>query len=114
MPLFSFSQTLIKDVSVMSYLDTPKNIHESTQVMSNMSIYIDSGFLIIKDDLETLKYKILKTHVIEEDGEKVNVYEFLIKGEKHIGSISSSFNSKAFLIESVEDTDATLFYEKRG
>ena len=114
LPFFSFSQVLIEKVSVMSYLDIPKNIHKSTQVMSNMSICIDSNFLIIKDDLETLKYKILKTHIIEKNGEKINVYEVLINKEKHLASVAYYKKSKCLILESLEDTDSTLFYQKWG
>ena len=113
-PLFSFSQTLIKDVYKMSYLDTPKNFHKTTDVLSNMSIYVESGFLIIKDDLETLKYKIVKIHSVEVEGKKENVYEVLIGKEKYLASVSNYQNSRALLLESIDDTDVTLFYEKRG
>lgn len=113
-PLFSFSQVLIKDVSRMSYLDSPKNIHRTTKVLSNMIIYVDSGFLIIKDDLETLKYKIVKIHSVKVEGKKENVYEVLIGKEKHLASVSNYQNSRALLLESIDDTDVTFFYEKRG
>ena len=113
-PLFSFSQTLIKDVSRMSYLDSPKNIHRTTEVLSNMIIYVDSGYLFIKDDLEILKYKIVKIHSVEVEGKKENVYEVLIGKEKHLASVSNYQNSRDLLLESIEDTDVTFFYEKRG
>lgn len=113
-PLFSFSQTLVNNVSRMSYLDTPKNIHKTTEVLSNMSIYIESGYLFIKDDIETLKYKIVKIHSVEVEGKKENVYEVLIGKEKHLASVSNYQNSRALLLESIDDTDVTFFYEKRG
>ena len=113
-PLFSFSQTLIKDVYKMSYLDTPKNFHKTTDVLSNMSIYVESGYLFIKDDLETLKCKIVKIHSVEVEGKKENVYEVLIGKEKYLASVSNYQNSRALLLESIDDTDVTLFYEKRG
>ncbi len=65
LPLVSFSQILIKDVSRMSYLDSPKNVHKSTEVLTHMSIFVKDGFLYIKDDLETLKYKITDTYLSE-------------------------------------------------
>lgn len=114
LPVVSFSQILIKDVSRMSYLDTPKNIHKTTEVLTNMSIFVENGYLYIKDDLETLKYKIIKIHNVVDKGEKVTVYEILINKEKHLASISNYKKSRAILLESVDDTDATIFYDKEG
>lgn len=114
LPVVSFSQILIKDVSRMSYLDTPKNIHKTSEVLTNMSIFVENGYLYIKDDLETLKYKIIKIHNVVDKGEKVTVYEILINKEKHLASISNYKKSRAILLESVDDTDATIFYDKEG
>ena len=113
-PVVGFSQVLIKDVSRMSYLNTPKNIHNTSEVLTNMSIFVENGYLYIKDDLETLKYKIIKIHNIVDKGEKVTVYEILINKEKHLASISNYKKSRAILLESVDDTDATIFYDKEG
>ena len=113
-PLFSFSQVLIKDVSRMSYLDSPKNIHRTTKVLSNMIIYVDSGYLFIKDDLETLKYKVTGTYLADINGKELTVYEILIKGEKHIAHVSHVKSSKFLFLRSLEDTDVSFFYEKRG
>lgn len=113
-PLFSFSQTLVKEVSRMSYLDTPKNIHKTTEVLSNMSIYVDSGFLIIKDDLETLKYKVTDSYLSDVNGKETMVYEILIENEKHIAYVDSVEKLKFLFLKSIEDTDVSFFYEKRG
>ena len=114
LPVVGFSQVLIKDVSRMSYLNTPKNLHKTSEVLTNMSIFVENGYLYIKDDLETLKYKIIKIHNIVDKGEKVTVYEILINKEKHLASISNYKKSRAILLESVDDTDATIFYDKEG
>lgn len=113
-PLFSFSQTLVSNVSRMSYLDTPKNIHKTTEVLSNMSIYVDSGFLIIKDDLETLKYKITDSYLSDINGKETTVYEILIKNEKYIAYVDSVKKSRFLFLRSDKDTDVSFFYEKRG
>ena len=113
-PLFSFSQVLIKDVSRMSYLDTPKNIHKTTEVLSNMSIYIESGYLFIKDDIETLKYKVIDTYLSDINGKETTVYEILIKNEKYIAYVDSVKKSRFLFLRSDKDTDVSFFYEKRG
>ena len=113
-PLFSFSQVLIKDVSRMSYLDSPKNIHRTTEVLSNMRIYIESGYLFIKDDIETLKYKVIDTYLSDINGQETTVYEILIKNEKYIAYVDSVKKSRFLFLRSDKDTDVSFFYEKRG
>ena len=113
-PLFSFSQTLIKDVSRMSYLDSPKNIHRTTEVLSNMIIYVDSGYLFIKDDLETLKYKVTDSYLSDINGKETTVYEILIEDEKYIAYVDSVEKSRFLFLRSDKDTDVSFFYEKRG
>jgi hypothetical protein len=113
-PLFSFSQTLIKDVYKMSYLDTPKNIHKSTDVLSNMTIYVDSGYLFIKDDLETLKYKVTDSYLSDINGKETTVYEILIEEEKYFTYVSYVKDSIFLYLKSLEGDDASFFYEKRG
>lgn len=113
-PLFSFSQTLVNNVSRMSYLDTPKNIHKTTEVLSNMSIYIESGYLFIKDDIETLKYKVIDTYLSDINGKETTVYEILIKNEKYIAYVDSVKKSRFLFLMSDKDTDVSFFYEKRG
>lgn len=114
LPFVSFSQILIKDVSRMSYLDTPKNIHKTTEVLSNMSIYIESGYLFIKDDLETLKYKVIDTYLSDTNGKEITVYEILIKDEKYVAYVDSVRDSRFLFLRSVDDTDVSFFYEKRS
>lgn len=114
LPIVSFSQILIKDVSRMSYLDTPKNIHKTTEVLSNMSIYIESGYLFIKDDLETLKYKVIDTYLSDTNGKEITVYEILIKDEKYVAYVDSVRDSRFLFLRSVDDTDVSFFYEKRS
>ena len=114
LPVVSFSQILIKDVSRMSYLDTPKNIHKTTEVLSNMSIYIESGYLFIKDDLETLKYKVIDTYLSDTNGKEITVYEILIKDEKYVAYVDSVRDSRFLFLRSVDDTDVSFFYEKRS
>lgn len=111
-PLFLFSQTLVKSVSIVSYLDTPKKIHKSTDVLTNMSIYVENGYFYIKDDLETLNYKITKTHNFVDKGENVIIYEILIGKERYIAHIVYYKKSRALLLESIEDTDSVIFYDK--
>ena len=113
-PLFSFSQTLIKDVYKMSYLDAPKKIHKSTDVLSNMSIYVESGYLFIKDDLETLKYKVTDSYLSDVNGKETTVYEILIENEKYIAYVDSVEKSRFLFLRSDKDTDVSFFYEKRG
>ena len=113
-PAVSFSQILIKDVSRMSYLDTPKNIHKTTEVLSNMSVYIESGYLFIKDDLETLKYKVIDTYLSDTNGKEITVYEILIKDEKYVAYVDSVRGSRFLFLRSVDDTDVSFFYEKRS
>lgn len=113
-PAVSFSQILIKDVSRMSYLDTPKNIHKTTEVLSNMSVYIESGYLFIKDDLETLKYKVIDTYLSDTNGKEITVYEILIKDEKYVAYVDSVRDSRFLFLRSVDDTDVSFFYEKRS
>ncbi len=114
LPVVSFSQILIKDVSRMSYLDTPKNIHKTTEVMSNMIVYIESGYLFIKDDLETLKYKVTDTYLSEDvNGREITVYEILIENEKYFTYVSSVKDSRFLYLRSLEGDDASFFYEKR-
>lgn len=113
-PAVSFSQILIKDVSRMSYLDTPKNIHKTTEVLSNMSIYIESGYLFIKDDLETLKYKVIDTYLSDTNGKEITVYEILIKDEKYVAYVDSVRDSRFLFLRFVDDTDVSFFYEKRS
>lgn len=114
LPVVSFSQILIKDVSRMSYLDTPKNIHKTTEVLSNMSVYIESGYLFIKDDLETLKYKVIDTYLSDTNGKEITVYEILIKDEKYVAYVDSVRDSRFLFLRSVDDTDVSFFYEKRS
>lgn len=114
LPLFSFSQTLIKDVSRMSYLDSEKNIHKTTEVLTKMSIFVSNEYLYIKDDLETLKYKIVGIYLSDIKGKEITVYEVLVKGEKHIAYVDSVKSSKFLYLKSIEDSDVTFFYEKRG
>lgn len=114
LPVVSFSQILIKDVSRMSYLDTPKNIHKTTEVLTNMSVYIESGYLFIKDDLETLKYKVIDTYLSDTNGKEITVYEILIKDEKYVAYIDSVRDSRFLFLRSVDDTDVSFFYEKRS
>ena len=114
LPVVSFSQILIKDVSRMSYLDTPKNIHKTTEVLTNMSVYIESGYLFIKDDLETLKYKVIDTYLSDTNGKEITVYEILIKDEKYVAYVDSVRDSRFLFLRSVDDTDVSFFYEKRS
>ena len=114
-PLFSFSQTLIKDVYKMSYLDTPKNFHKTTDVLTNMSIYVESGYLFIKDDLETLKYKVTDTYLSEDsNGTEITVYEIIIENEKYFTYVSSVKDSRFLYLRSLEGDDASFFYERRN
>lgn len=105
---------LVKEVSKMSYLDTPKKIHKSTDVLSNMSIYVEDGYFYIKDDLETLKYKVTDSYLSDVNGKETMVYEILIENEKHIAYVDSVEKSKFLFLKSIEDTDVSFFYEKRG
>ena len=115
LPVVSFSQILIKDVSRMSYLDTPINFHKTTEVLSNMSIYIESGYLFIKDDLETLKYKVIDTYLSEDgNGREITVYEILIENEKYFTYVSSVKDSRFLFLKSLEEEDASFFYERRN
>ena len=115
LPIVSFSQILIKDVSRMSYLDTPKNIHKTTEVLSKMCVYIESGYLFIKDDLETLKYKVTDTYLSEDgNGRKITVYEIFIENEKYVAYVYSLRDSKFLFLRSVYDTDVSFFYERRN
>ena len=115
LPVVSFSQILIKDVSRMSYLDSPKNVHKSTEVLTHMSIFVKDGFLYIKDDLETLKYKITDTYLSENgNGREITVYEILIKNEKYVAYVDSVRDSRFLFLRSVDDTDVSFFYEKRS
>lgn len=98
----------------MSYLDTPKNFHKTTDVLSNMSIYVDSGYLFIKDDLETLKYKVTDSYLSDINGKETTVYEILIKNEKYIAYVDSVKKSRFLFLRSDKDTDVSFFYEKRG
>ncbi len=98
----------------MSYLDTPKNIHKSTDVLSNMTIYVDSGYLFIKDDLETLKYKVTDSYLSDINGKETTVYEILIEEEKYFTYVSYVKDSIFLYLKSLEGDDASFFYEKRG
>ena len=99
----------------MSYLDTPKNFHKTTEVLSNMSIYIESGYLFIKDDLETLKYKVIDTYLSEDgNGREITVYEILIENEKYFTYVSSVKDSRFLFLKSLEEEDASFFYERRN
>lgn len=113
-PLFCLSQTLIDNVSIMSFLNTKKDFHKSTEVLSNMNIYVDSGYLYIKDDIETLKYKIEGEYDIEINGEQTNGYEITIDKKPHLAYVVYYEKSKALKIENRSNDDITLFYEKRG
>lgn len=98
----------------MSYLDAPKKIHKSTDVLSNMSIYVESGYLFIKDDLETLKYKVTDSYLSDVNGKETTVYEILIENEKYIAYVDSVEKSRFLFLRSDKDTDVSFFYEKRG
>lgn len=99
----------------MSYLDSPKNIHKTTEVLTNMSIFVKDGFLYIKDDLETLKYKVVDSYIsLDSNNKEVTVYEIIIKKEKYFTYVSSVKDSSFLYLRSLEGNDASFFYEKRG
>ena len=79
-----------------------------------MNIYVDSGYLYIKDDIETLKYKIEGEYDIEINGEQTNGYEITIDKKPHLAYVVYYEKSKALKIENRSNDDITLFYEKRG
>lgn len=79
-----------------------------------MSIYIESGYLFIKDDIETLKYKVIDTYLSDINGKETTVYEILIKNEKYIAYVDSVKKSRFLFLRSDKDTDVSFFYEKRG
>lgn len=113
-PLFGLSQVLIEDVSRMSFNHPSKNIHKTTEVSSNMSVFVENGFICVKSNIESYRFKILKKYIAEDINGEKDLYEILIGNEKYYASIVYYKNSKALMLQSIKDDDFTLYYENKG
>lgn len=113
-PLFGFSQVLIEDVSRMSFNHPSKNIHKTTEVNSNMTVFVEKGFLCVKSNIESYKFKIIKKHLAEDVNGEKDLYEIVIDNEKYYASIVYYKKSKVLLLKSIKDDDFTLYYENQG
>lgn len=114
-PMFCLSQTLIQDVSFMSFMNEVKDTHKSTEISTNMSVYIENGFLCIKSDIDFSKYKIVKIHPKEDftNGD-TEVYEIIMDNETNYAYMANYKKSRVLLITNEEQTETTLIYDKKG
>lgn len=116
LPLFCNSQTLIKDVSTIAFLNKKTDYHTSKKVDSNMSIYVDEEKwkLYIKDDVKTITYEIDGINYYSDDDVNFET-EYIIKkdGELQTALVYYYKSSKAFLIKSKDENKVEFYYERQ-
>lgn len=109
LPLLSFSQILVKDVSSMTFMTESPKFHKNTDVL-DMTIYIESEYLVIKSNTETTKYKIIKsTHRVNDE----TLYEVIIDKKTHYVNIFHYQKSEGLIIINENNNETTIFYERK-
>ena len=109
LPLFSFSQTLVKDVSRISFLILSTNFHKTTEVF-DMTVYIEDNYLVMKSKVETTEYKIVKVSLDEYND---TIYEIIIDKKPHTASLFTYQESSGLLIYSKNKDEKTIIYERK-
>lgn len=109
LPLFCSSQTILKDVGRMCIVDENKNTRDCTEVVSNMSIFIENDYLVIKTDIETTKYPI-DSYYIDKEGKKLDTFDVIIDGKVQTATSVEDNFCKAFMIFEDGDKFHTTFF----
>lgn len=110
LPLFCSSQTILKDVGRMCVVDENKNTRNCTEVVSNMSIFIENDYLVIKTDIETTKYQI-DSYYVDDNGNKLSTFDVIIDGKIQTATSVEDNFCKAFFITEGEDKFYTSFFD---
>lgn len=112
LPLFCSSQTILKDVGRICIVDENKNTSDCTEVVSNMSIFIENDYLVIKTDIETIKYPI-DSYYINKEGEKLDTFDVIIDGKIQTAtSVEDDFCKAFFIMEENDNFYTSFFYYK--
>lgn len=110
LPLFCSSQTILKDVGRICIVDENKNSRDCTEVVSNMSIFIENDYLVIKTDIETTKYPI-DSYYIDDKGNKLATFDVVIDGKIQTATSVEDNFSKSFMIFDYSDKFYTSFFD---
>lgn len=109
-PLFSSSQVILKDVGRMCITDEVKNTRDCKEITSNMSIYIEDDYLIIKSDIETTKYQI-DSYYLDKNGKKLDTFDVIVDGKIQTATSVEDKFCKAFFITEKGDKFFTSFFD---
>ncbi len=109
-PLFSSSQVILNDVGRMCITDEVKNTRDCKEITSNMSIYIEDDYLIIKTDIETTKYQI-DSYYLDKNGKKLDTFDVIVDGKIQTATSVEDKFSKVFMIIEKGDKFHTSFFD---
>lgn len=110
LPLFCSSQEILSNVNRMCIVDEVKNTNNCTDVVSNMSIFVENDYLVIKTNHKTTKYPI-ESYYVNKEGKRLETFDVIIDGKIQTAvSVEDKF-SKVFMI--IEDGDKfhTSFFD---
>ena len=110
LPLFCSSQVILKDVGRMCVIDENKNTRNCTNVISQMSIFIENDYLVIKTNIETTKYKI-DAYYIDKEGNKLSTFDVIIDGKIQTATSVEDEFSKVFMIIENGNKFHTSFFD---
>ena len=110
LPLFCSSQVILKDVGRMCIVDKSKNIRDCIEIVSNMSVFVENDFLIIKSDIETTKHQI-DAYYVDDKGNKLSTFDVVIDGKIQTASYVEDNICKAFFIMDDSDNIYTSFFD---
>lgn len=94
----------------MCIVDENKNTRDCTEVVSNMSIFIENDYLVIKTDIETTKYPI-DAYYIDREGKKLDTFDIVIDGKIQTATSVEDNFCKAFFITEGDDKFYTSFFD---
>ncbi len=110
LPLFCSSQIILKDVGRMCIVDKSKNIRDCIEIVSNMSIFVENDYLVIKTDIETTKYQI-DSYYVDDSGNKLSTFDVIIDGKIQTATSVEDNFCKAFFITEGDDKFYTSFFD---
>jgi hypothetical protein len=110
-PLFCSSQVIISNVHKMCISEDSEKTDSCSNVYSNMSIYVEDGFLVIKNDVEISKYEIDYTYSNNEKGDLVFAFDILIDNEIFFASKSQNDYGQIFVMRDEKRKKVAKFFE---
>jgi hypothetical protein len=111
-PLFCSSQVIISNVHKMCISEDSEKTDSCSNVYSNMSIYLEDGFLVIKNDIEISKYEIVFTIDDEvSEGYPAIYLEVLLDEEVFAATKVENEYGSLFLMKDEKEKRIAKFYQ---